>query len=98
MLVIALLLLAAYGGPATSSASFVVPSDATTADVNHAQDEVTVQFLTYSEDDEVLVALDKMAEAFRQSDPQYANVTIQYTAVPFSELFPTIETAVAAGA
>jgi fructooligosaccharide transport system substrate-binding protein len=98
MLVIALLLLAAYGGPATSSASFVVPSDVTTADVSHAQDEVTVQFLTYSEDDEVLVALDKMAEAFRQSDPQYANVTIQYTAVPFSELFPTIETAVAAGA
>ena len=98
MLVIALLVLASYGGPATSSASFVVPSDATTADVSHAQDEVTVQFLTYSEDDEVLVALDKMAEAFRQSDPQYANVTIQYTAVPFSELFPTIETAVAAGA
>ena len=98
MLVIALLLLAAYGGPATSSASFVAPSDATTADVSHAQDEITVQFLTYSEDDEVLVALDKMAEAFRQSDPQYANVTIQYTAVPFDQLFPTIETAVAAGA
>ena len=39
-----------------------------------------------------------MAEAFRQSDPQYANVTIEFTAVPFEQLFPTIETAVAAGA
>ena len=45
-----------------------------------------------------MIALEKMAEAFRQSDPQYANVTIEFTAVPFEQLFPTIETAVAAGA
>jgi ABC-type glycerol-3-phosphate transport system substrate-binding protein len=98
LLVIAVLLLAAYDGRAPAAASFGASSEAPTEGVSHAQDEVTVQFLTYSEDDEVLVALDKMAEAFRQSDPQYANVTIQYTAVPFAELFPTIETAVAAGA
>jgi fructooligosaccharide transport system substrate-binding protein len=98
LLVIAVLLLAAYDGRAPAEASFVAPSDATTADVSHAQDAVTIQFLTYSEDDEVLVALDNMAEAFKQSDPQYANVTIEFTAVPFAELFPTIETAVAAGA
>ena len=39
-----------------------------------------------------------MAKAFAASDPKYANVTIQYQAVPFEQLFPTIETAVAAGA
>ena len=96
MLVIALLLLAAYGGPATSAASPTTAEQPAAAPVL-AQDAVTVQFLTIVDED-MSIALDQMAEAFKASDPKYANVNIEFTAVPFEQLFPTIETAVAAGA
>jgi fructooligosaccharide transport system substrate-binding protein len=96
MLVIAVLLLAAYDGRAPAAASTTAPSEIT-ADSALAQDAVTVRFLTWQDEDSLL-AFGKMAEAFKASDPQYANVTIEFTAVPFEQLFPTIETAVAAGA
>ena len=97
MLVIALLLLAAWGGLVPARASSTTEVETTAAEPALAQDEITVRFLTW-EEDEPLLAFEAMAEAFRQSDPQYANVNIQFTAVPFDQLFPTIETAVAAGA
>jgi fructooligosaccharide transport system substrate-binding protein len=97
MLVIAVLLLAAWGGLVPARASSTTEVETTTAEPALAQDEITVRFLTW-EEDEPLLAFEAMAEAFRQSDPQYANVNIQFTAVPFDQLFPTIETAVAAGA
>jgi fructooligosaccharide transport system substrate-binding protein len=96
MLVIALLLLAAYGGPATSSASPTTTEQPAAAPVP-AQDAVTIQFLTI-DDEDMLIATEKMIEAFKASDPQYANVTVEVQSVPFEQLFPTIETAVAAGA
>lgn len=98
LLVIAALLLAAYGGRAPAQASGTTGVDSPAAAPSNAQgDAVTVQFLTLNDPDQ-LIALEAMAEAFKLSDPQYANVTIQYQAVPFEQLFPTIETAVAAGA
>jgi fructooligosaccharide transport system substrate-binding protein len=96
MLVIALLLLAAYGGPATSSASPTTPEQAAAAPAL-AQDAVTIQFLTI-DDEDMLIATQQMIEAFKASDPKYANVTVEVQSVPFEQLFPTIETAVAAGA
>jgi ABC-type glycerol-3-phosphate transport system substrate-binding protein len=96
MLVIALLLLAAYGGPAISSASPTTAEQPAAAPVL-AQDAVTIQFLGIDDEDH-LIAIEKMIEAFKASDPQYANVTVEVQAVPFEQLFPTIETAVAAGA
>ncbi len=96
MLVIALLLLAAYGGPATSSASPTTAEQPAVAPVL-AQDAVTIQFLTI-DDEDMLIATEQMIEAFKASDPQYANVTVEVQSVPFEQLFPTIETAVAAGA
>jgi fructooligosaccharide transport system substrate-binding protein len=96
MLVIALLLLAAYGGPATSSASPTTAEQPAAAPVL-AQDAVTIQFLTI-DDEDMLIATEQMIEAFKASDPQYANVTVEVQSVPFEQLFPTIETAVAAGA
>src|SRR5690349_6707886 len=94
MLVIALVLLAAYGGLAPAAAS-PTPS----VDTKAAQGEaVTLQFLTINDDPAQLIAIDQMTKAFQQSDPKYANVNIQVTAVPFPQLFPTIESAVAAGA
>jgi len=96
MLVIALLLLAAYGGPATSSASPTTAEQPAAAPVL-AQDAVTIQFLTI-DDEDMLIATQQMIEAFKASDPQYANVSVEVQSVPFEQLFPTIETAVAAGA
>src|SRR5262245_38446346 len=99
MLIIALLLLTAYGSwaPAEASPTSDVGTTAAVA-VDKAQGEpVTIQFLTL-DDPQELLALDQMAKAFAASDPKDANVTIQYQAVPFEQLFPTIETAVAAGA
>lgn len=96
MLVVALLLLAAYGVQAPAEAS-ITPADQPAAAPAPAQDAVTVQFLTI-DDPDIGLALDAMAQAFKASDPKYANVTIQFQAVPFEQLFPTIETAVAAGA
>lgn len=98
MLVIALLLLAAYGGPATSSASPTTAEQPAAAPALAQGEAVTLQFLTINNADEQLIAFDQMTKAFQQSDPKYANVNIQFTAVPFEQLFPTIETAVAAGA
>jgi fructooligosaccharide transport system substrate-binding protein len=100
MLVIALLLLTAYGSLVPAKASPTTGVGNTGAvDTDKAQGEaVTLQFLTISNADEQLIAFDQMTKAFQQSDPKYANVNIQFTAVPFEQLFPTIETAVAAGA
>ena len=98
LLVVAALLLAAWGGRAPVEASPVGEIDNSAVAPVLAQGEAaTIQFLTWQDEDS-LIALQKMAEAFVASDPQYANVTIEFTAVPFAQLFPTIETAVAAGA
>lgn len=58
---------------------------------------ITLKFLTLDDPDQLL-ALNAMAEAFKQSDPKWANVTINFEAVPFEQLFPKIEASVAAGA
>ncbi len=98
LLVIAALLLAAYGGRAPVLASGTTGVENPAVAPSNAQgDAVTVQFLTLNDPDQ-LIALEAMAEAFKLSDPAYANVTIEYQSVPFEQLFPTIETAVASGA
>ena len=97
LLVAAALLLAAWGGRAPAEASPTLDTDSVAEPVLAQGEAVTVNFLTWNDPDS-LIALEKMAEAFVASDPQYANVTIEFTAVPFAQLFPTIETAVAAGA
>lgn len=98
ILVIAVLLFVAYGGIAPARALPSSGGEQPAVDVAQAQGEpVTIQFLTDDEPD-LLLAMQKMAEAFAKSDPKYANVTIQFQAVPFEQLFPSIETAVAAGA
>ncbi|HBY95336.1 MAG: sugar ABC transporter substrate-binding protein [Ardenticatenaceae bacterium] len=58
---------------------------------------IAIQFLTL-DDPEQLLALGQMAEAFKKSDPKWSNVTVNYEAVPFAQLFPKIEASVAAGA
>ncbi len=97
LLVAAALLLAAWGGRAPVQASPTLDPGIAAEPALAQGEPVTVQFLTWQDEDS-LIALEKMAAAFVASDPQYANVSIEFTAVPFEQLFPTIETAVAAGA
>ena len=58
---------------------------------------ITLQFVTL-DDPNQLAALAEMSEAFADSDPQWANVTVNFDSVPFEQLFPKIEASVAAGA
>jgi ABC-type glycerol-3-phosphate transport system substrate-binding protein len=97
LLVIAVLLLAGYGGWGPAEASPTIGVQSAVPAPKNAQDAVTVNFLTDDEPD-LLIALKQMADAFAKSDPKYANVSIEFQAVPFEQLFPTIETAVAGGA
>ncbi len=97
LLVAAALLFAAWGGRMPAQASPTLDSASMAEPVLAQGEAVTVNFLTWNDPDS-LIALEKMAEAFVASDPQYANVNIEFNAVPFEQLFPTIETAVAAGA
>ena len=79
LLLIAVLLLAGYGGwgPAEASPTSGIQSAAPAA--KNAQDAVTVNFLTDDEAD-ILIALKAIAEAFTKSDPKYTNVNIQFQA------------------
>jgi fructooligosaccharide transport system substrate-binding protein len=97
LLVAAALLLAAWGGRVPAQASPTLDTVSVAEPVLAQGEAMTVNFLTWNDPDS-LIALERMAEAFTQSDPQYANVTIEFNAVPFEQLFPSIETAVAAGA
>ncbi|MDQ4078057.1 MAG: extracellular solute-binding protein [Chloroflexota bacterium] len=58
---------------------------------------VELRFLTLDDPDQLL-ALEAMIEAWKQSDPQWANAEVTVDAVPFAQLFPQIEASVAAGA
>lgn len=94
---------------ATEAATDAATDEATEAATDEATDEgdsgdsgaegdaVTLSFLTLNDPNQ-LAALDEMLAAFQASDPQYANVDINFQAVPFAELFPAIESSVAAGA
>ncbi len=73
ILVIAVLLLVAYGGIAPARALPSSGDEQPAVDVAQAQGEpVTIQFLTDDEPD-ILLAMQQMAEAFAKSDPKYAN-------------------------
>jgi fructooligosaccharide transport system substrate-binding protein len=73
------------------------PAEEPAAEEPAAGEAVTIRFLTLDDPDQLL-ALEAMVEGFRQSDPQYSNVTVNFQTVPFAQLFPLIEASVAAGA
>ncbi|HMO58454.1 MAG TPA: extracellular solute-binding protein, partial [Roseiflexaceae bacterium] len=94
------LLLASCGGssapapaPATGGEAPATGGEAPAA----GGEAVTINFLTL-QDDDLLIATNATIEAWKRSDPQYANVTVNIQAVPFAQIFPAIETAVASGA
>ncbi|MBA3947064.1 MAG: extracellular solute-binding protein [Herpetosiphonaceae bacterium] len=82
----------------TTAATSVATAVATTASSGGAPGEaVTINFITI-DDPDLLLAQKAVADAFAKSDPKYANVTINFQSVPFEQLFPKIESAVASGA
>ena len=100
----ALFFLAACGNttPATNpttapaGAATQAPAAPTTASAP-AGEAVTINFLTL-DDPDILAGTEATIVAWKQSDPKYANVDVKIQAVPFAQIFPTIETAVASGA
>jgi fructooligosaccharide transport system substrate-binding protein len=62
-----------------------------------AGEAITLNFFTLDDPDQLL-AIDEMVAAWKASDPQWSNVTVEIRSVPFSQLFPAIEASVAGGA
>lgn len=78
----------------TGSGTSVVVGQGTASDGGAPGQAVTLQFLTIDDKDQLL-AFEEMTRMFQKSNPKYANVQIKFRAVPFEQLFPTIEQAVA---
>jgi fructooligosaccharide transport system substrate-binding protein len=81
--------------PAADAPTAAPAADATAAPA--AGGAVSINFLML-DDADMNIATNAVIEAWKASDPTYANVTVNIEGVPFSELFPKIETAVASGA
>ncbi len=58
---------------------------------------ITLKFVVCCAPEDAVV-YNEIFEAWKVAEPQYANVTIELDVTPFGELFPKIETSVAAGA
>jgi len=104
LLVLAALIAVACGGqeaaptqPAVQPTEAAQPAAPTEAAAPAAGQAISLKFLTLDDPDQLL-ALGEMAEAFKNSDPQWASVTVNVESVPFAQLFPKIEASVAAGA
>src|SRR5262249_32848402 len=105
ILSVAVLLLVACGGaaaPTTSaptSAPAAAPAAAPTAAPAAAGggEAVTINFLMCCPQPDVPV-FQSVIDAWKKSDPKYANVTVNLDLKNFQDIFPTIETAVASGA
>lgn len=68
----------------------------TGGDSNDAE-AITLKFVLCCGPDDA-VAYTAVFDAWKEAQPQYANVTIELDVTPFAELFPKIESSVAAGA
>ena len=81
----------------TAAPAAEAPTAAPAAEPAPAGEAVTINFLTL-DDQDMNIATNAVIEAWKASDPKFANVTVNLEGVPFSDLFPKIETAVASGA
>ena len=60
-------------------------------------EEITLKFVICCGPEDAVV-YGEIFEAWKAAQPEYANVTVELDVTPFAELFPKIETSVAAGA
>ena len=72
-------------------------SEAGEADEAGEAEEITLKFVICCGPEDAVV-YDEIFDAWRAAEPQYANVTVELDITPFAQLFPKIETSVAAGA
>ncbi len=101
LLVVLAMALAACGGDtsepeADSGSDSEAASETDDGDSGEAE-AITLKFVLCCGPDDAL-SYEAVFDAWREAEPQYANVTIELDVTPFSELFPKIETSVAAGA
>ncbi len=107
LVVLAMALTACGGDTAEPGADSGSDSDATAessdsssgeeADEASEAEALTLKFVICCDPDDAVI-YDEIIAAWKVAEPQYANVTVELDLKPFSELFPTIETSVAAGA
>ena len=88
---VTLSLLAGCAAPAAAPAAAVPAAAAPAAEA------VSMQFLIL-DDPDTIAGVNATIEGWKKSQPEYAKVTVNLETVPFGDLFPKVETAVAAGA
>ncbi|MFT5194176.1 MAG: fructooligosaccharide transport system substrate-binding protein [Cellvibrionaceae bacterium] len=64
---------------------------------SEAAEAITLKFVICCGPEDAVI-YDEIFAAWKAAEPQYANVTVELDVTPFAELFPKIETSVAAGA
>ncbi|MEZ4707097.1 MAG: extracellular solute-binding protein [Caldilineaceae bacterium] len=100
LLLVGLLVLAACTAtaPAPAAEGGEAAADSGGGEAASADGAVTLRFFALA-DEEQLNAWNEMLEAFHQiEDGKYANISLEFETVPFQEMFPKIESSVAAGA
>jgi ABC-type glycerol-3-phosphate transport system substrate-binding protein len=110
LLILAMVIVACGGGNEEEPADETEPTEAPAEEEAAPEEEevaeeeaevvgeaITLRFFTLDDPDQLL-ALADMVEAWKASDPMWANVEVVIDAVPFAQLVPAIETSVAAGA
>lgn len=99
LVIIAMAIVACGGGtdePAADSGSDTETATETDGSSGEAE-AITLKFVICCAPEDAVV-YNEIFDAWKAAEPQYANVTIELDVTPFAELFPKIETSVAAGA
>lgn len=100
IVILALALTACGGDSAEPEADSGGDSGTTTETGDSSSSEaeaITLKFVICCAPEDAVV-YNEIFDAWRAAEPQYANVNIELDVTPFGELFPKIETSVAAGA
>lgn len=98
LLILAILITACGGGAAQEEPAVEeMAVEEPVAEEEEMAEAITLKYVALNDPDHLL-ATEAMIEAWKVTDPQWANVTVEIDAVPFAQLFPKIETSVAAGA
>ena len=101
MLVVLAMALTACGGdtaePEADSGGDIEATTETSDSSSSEAEAITLKFVICCAPEDAVV-YDEIFEAWKAAEPQYANVTIELDVTPFEQLFPKIETSVAAGA
>ena len=85
------------GADSGSDSEAAPETDDSSSSESSEAEAITLKFVLCCGPDDAL-AYTAVFDAWREAEPQYANVEIELDVTPFAELFPKIESSVAAGA